>query len=338
MKSLRIGCLTWFNGTLASQTGEAITEYTFVGEVSKELRQSVCFTVDKQWQLAIPTEKGPHVWTSSDGHDWKSIGLPSIHQPKMAHVVLEAGSEQAAIIEPDWLHIWDKNRWKSEPLPKGADWAGADMNGNWWAVGSQPSSKNKMEEHEVAAWFLEQLGSEWEPIDIRPASWWQSIKVVGGGGFYSLSAINAKGTPLILASECAWFVEDPSWFIFTQESNGRFTIQKLPRLGISSIERHHDGTPFIITTDGDIWERKRGQWKPYGLAQSLSNYLQHHTHSEDITVSLAVKDEHVAAIATIWESGQHTEQFFLKSNTKGKDWSLVFKAKENQHLIAPYIF
>ena len=334
---MKAGWLLWEDSTLSLKTAKEIIPLVFLGQISKEMRDVVCMSVSQQWQLAIPTEKGPCLWVSSNGRDWKHTGNPSLNTPSEANIVLEARLGQAAIVEPGWVHIFDGDTWNQEKKPKGAGWAGLGRDGSWWVVGAQSSTRIKTADHEVAAWKRDTKGAPWKRIEIQPASWWQGVRTIARGGFGSLSAIDAMEDPLILASECEWFADDPSWFVFRQREDGRFHIQRLPRIAISSIERSDDGEPFIITTDGDLWEWEGKRWKSCGVAKSLSRSLLQYQIPTDQTVSLAIRKKVMAAVVTVWRKGKPAEQLALQSDDRGRSWSLILRSVEGQRFLAPWV-
>jgi len=320
------GWLCWKKDCLDLVNQDNLVESRLYENIQRDRLQKVGFAVDLWWLLMLPTPKGLELLISSDGKLWEK--LPEIPVTNNAHspvVKLDPQAGLFLVVELKQVHFCGADRvWRSLPLPEGATWVEVGTNSEWWAIGSQPSNRNGLlkTDREVALWYRAGLDNEWINLPIR-ASWWDTYWAIQDGGFEELQGIHAKGNPLVLASECAWFLDDPSWFLFTQKSTGEFAIQKLLNRSLTQIENDVRGRSIILTTDGEIWDWNGSQWKPRGIAVAISKALGKPANIGGLYVHLALAENEMYGVVTQFGRGVHDQKIPIRSTDSGRSWEIV---------------
>ncbi|HEV7590720.1 MAG TPA: hypothetical protein VGO40_21600 [Longimicrobium sp.] len=259
------GWLGWTDGRLRLVADGAGVVAEPVGDLPRERLGEVGFAVGRTWQLLLPGAGPPRLLVSNDGAGWTALPPPPVRGP--ASVGLHPDSGRVAVVEAGWLHAWElAGGWRTLPLPGGAVWVGEGTDGEWWAVGSRPSRRVRGSDREAAAW--RGAGGEWTSVAVRP-SWCDAYRAIESGGFETLQAADARAEPVVLASECAWFLEDPSWFLFTSRGDGRFAVQRLAGRVLVRLHRCTGGRPVAVTADGELWDWNGRRWDERGSAAGL---------------------------------------------------------------------
>lgn len=312
---MRGGWLGWRDGRLVvvADGGRVVGEPP--GEISREHLGEIGFAVGRSWQLLLPPATALRVLASADAAAWLELPSIPVHGPPNRAVVgLHPDSQRVSVVEPRWLHAWEEHGgWRTLPLPEGAVWVGEGTEGEWWAVGHRPAERVRGADREVAAW--RRSGDAWTPVPIR-AAWRDAFRAIRDGGFESLRAIDARAEPVVLASECAWFLDDPSWFLFTARPTGSFAIQRLAGRALARLHRDLAGRPVAITTDGEVWDWTGRRWKERGCAQRLRAACR---LSDGYRVHLALGEAAIYGVVVV-ARGQREERLAVRSPDEGRSW------------------
>jgi hypothetical protein len=257
-----------------AETGEAVAELD--ERVPADRLADVGFATDRTWQLVLPDGEGYRFFVGRDGPSWTELArvAPS-GASDQADPLLQAHRPAVALVEWEdgWLHVGTPDDgWHRRELPSGGRWAGVDAHGWWWVVGSKPSTRIPDADREIALWREEASG--WTQVRVRPASWVQAYRTIRNGGFEQLRAIDAAADPFVLASQCAWFHDDPSWFLFTRRDGDRFHVRRLRHRRLAALNRRPDGTPLARTVDGECWDWTGRGWQPRGYRGELASVLE----------------------------------------------------------------
>lgn len=317
------GWLTWGKDQLHLINDKGLT-HTFDFPIAAKLIDRVGFAVEYTWQLAIPTENDIQLLVSTNGKLWHHLPKAPLHGSIMRTAVgLHPYAERISIIETGQFHFYGAGQgWQTQSLPDGADWIGTGIDGQWWAVGSQPSTRIRVGDQEIAVWRCTETERVWEAIHIQ-TSWRDAYRTIRDGGFEKISAVNAQSNPIVLASECAWFLEDPSWFLFTQKSSGQFAVQRLPKRILARIARNKQGQPIAITTDGELWDWNGRKWLPRHAARILHQVLGYPAHYGGYRVHLAVAGIEIYGVVTNFDHGQQPNRIAIQSMDGGQSWCVV---------------
>ena len=316
------GWLCWEPDRLfwRSETKDTIAELE--ASIPFERVREIGFTAGETWQLVIPSGDGYRFFIGPNGPNWTvlQVVMPN-GELDQARPLLQPHAGVVALVE------WERNHltvgtlgdgWRGRSLPLGARWAGVDTDGLWWAVGSKPSSRIPTADREVALWRDEGSDS-WREEYVRLTSWWRAVQIIRKGGFEELQAINAAGEPLIVASQCAWFLDDPSWFLFVRRNDGRFYGQRLARRRLASLNRDSAGSPLARTMDGECWDWTGTEWRPRGYADELYDVLDPLFEDRPV-IHLSVGAELIRGVAR--SSGEPESDPVAIQRANGR-WSIV---------------
>lgn len=318
------GWLCWQDERLLVVTGEGQIRSQLQEPVPIDRLDEIGFAVGKSWQLVLPGQDGPHFFISPDGTTWQSVPSPPVqhHQPELS-IGLHPAANCVSVIDGEVLHFYGVTRtWQRVSLPAGAIWASAEREDIWWAVGSRPSQRVRTADREVALWRWGGAGYDWIDIAIQ-ASWWDAYHAIRDGGFEQLRAVDARSSPLVLASECAWFLDDPSWFLFVRLPSGKFAIQRLSGKVLARIERSLDGAPIAITTDGELWNWDGRQWRARGSAARIQNIMNASYGATPYHVHLALHADEIYGVASTFSQGAASQRVAIHSVDHGRSWRIV---------------
>ncbi|MCH8988024.1 MAG: hypothetical protein IIA92_04375 [Chloroflexi bacterium] len=282
------------------------------------------FAAGSCWQLALPGDRSPRLFTSADGAQWSALPEAPLGGPVHdAAVGLFPDSGLATIVENVSFHFHGSGQdaWSSLALPEGAVWVSPASDGGWWAVGSQPSKRIRTSEREAALWCLSANSAKWYPVTIR-ASWWDAYRAIRDGGFEQLRAVDANGSPAVLAGQCAAFLDDPSWFVFTAKRSGHFAIQRLRNRSLARIVRDARSRPVLITTDGELWDWNGRRWKARNSAHALRRLLGDAAIS---AVHLSFADEEVFGVIIRPANAGQERRTAVVSADGGRTWRVEDK-------------
>ncbi len=237
------------------------------------------------------------VWCSADGLAWRP--LPPPPRPlAMDALGLHPHLGAASLFGDGPTLIGTEAGWTELGLPHGATWLGADKDGHFWAVGSRPATRVKGVEREAAYW--QQDGTDWVEQPVR-LPWLDAARAIGGGGLESFSAIDALGDPLVLGSQCAWFLDDPSWFLFALRNDGRFRVTRLRDRRLVRLLRDEGGRPVAVTDDGERRTWNGRAWKVQGLARRLRQQLDTMGVAPRRAIQLDGTGDHLRGTVTTWD-------------------------------------
>ncbi|MBW4600811.1 MAG: hypothetical protein KME29_14725 [Calothrix sp. FI2-JRJ7] len=318
------GWLCWHNKQLILAENNGQVRICVNEQMPENQTDEIGFAVGKSWQLALPGEQQPQLFISLDGIMWQSLPpAPLQGSKKDAAVRLHPNYNLLSIIEPRFFHFYKFGEtWQTLPLPDGAIWVDAGADSEWWAVGSQPATRVQNANQEVAAWRKSAFDEIWVPISIR-TSWWEAYHTISNGGFEKLRAVNAQQQPVVFASECAWFLEDPSWFLFTSKPTGEFAIQRLLDRSLARIERDVQGQPIAVTTDGELWDWNGSKWKPRNSAKALCNTLGYSQNIGNYRVHLALARNEIYGVVTNYSNNIYNKNIAVYSMDSGRSWQIA---------------
>lgn len=289
-------------------------------EVPTEQLAGIGFGVDRYWELAVPGPAGPRFWWSRDGAGWRELPAPPRGFSSEAAYGLVPRLGGLFIVEPGWLQVKRVDEdWATLPLPDGAIWAGLGADGALWAVGSRPAVRVRNAPREAAAWHRERGAESWKAVELR-APWWDAYRAIQGGGFEQLRAVDATAHPVVLGSECAWFLEDPSWFLFVARADGRWTIQRLPNRALAHLERTPEGRPLALTADGELWDWNGQKWIPRGAASALEKALSAWGATGRRSIFSVVDGASVYGLAVLFADDGSRRERAVKSEDGGRTW------------------
>lgn len=126
-----------------------------------------------------------------------------------------------------------------------------DPYGGLWLAGKVASRRIPNAKNEVAIRYqapgTTSFDSRSPRLDLLTAA-----KTIRDGGLEELYAINAEGKPLVAISNCAWFVDDPSSFLFLHSDRGYWNVKRLVGQFIRRLIQASSSTLLVVTADGDI--------------------------------------------------------------------------------------
>ncbi|HYH04426.1 MAG TPA: hypothetical protein VEC37_15145, partial [Bacillota bacterium] len=252
---MKFGYLEWRDERLSIITDSDSTILD-IGEVAFEDISYIKFEVEKYYQLAIIRKRQQkcEFWFSKDGLDWCNYpdfpGNNNINLDKDWYFLYPHVNSVGLIRNFGKIfNVCHDNKWESFALPGRIKSIDIKPDLNFLAVGSQPAKRVKNLKEEIACWRKKPNDWEWEEVPITMNSWWNAYKTIQMGGFSELMEVNAQVQPYIFASECSWFLDDQSWFVYLQLLNGKFYAYRLGNLMIDSIRRTPEGLPVVLASN-----------------------------------------------------------------------------------------
>lgn len=216
------------------------------------------------------------------------------------------------------LYVGTPAGWTSTDVPEGTLWVALGEAGVVWAVGSRLSNRIPGAAREAAAWRRAHWGRPWELVPVS-LSFWDALRAVRGGGYEAFRAVNAGKSSVVFASECAWFVDDLSSFLYVWHEGGRCTMQRLRDRQLARIERDDSDMPRAFTTDGEAWLFDGRRFRPAGLAARLKRSL--YTEAEQqYTVQMAYSPPVISGVVTLWYAGRRVGHRTIASKDDGVSW------------------
>lgn len=289
------------------------------GEIGAAVVDDLAFTVARYGLLAFPRGQSVSCWRSEAGDVSKFLELPPMpDRGEMTDLGLHPRYGIITMLRGGIALVGDHARWSSNEVPEGTRWVAFDDAGALWAAGSRPSERVPGARTEIAAWRRDP-GGAWRDVPIS-LSFFDALKAIRGGGFESLSGIDPSIEPVVLAAECAWPLDDPSWFLYVRHA-GKFTVQKLRGRRLARLDRDTADVPWAFTTDGELWTFDGRRFRAAGLAAPLAHALRLRTN-ETRSVQLAVARPFIRGVVTIWREGHRHGHLTIASDDDGRNWEL----------------
>ncbi len=292
-------------GRLARLVGDALLPLEGVPPLPGLPASRIAFAGGRRAVLAAGDGDRVRAWRSDDGDRWLPV-------PPLAcdwdRVGLFADPGAVTCVAPGLARIGTPEGWRDLPLPEGAGWIGPGR-GGWWAVGSLPVEG--ADERVAAAW--RPAGAGRAATRAHPGLV-AAMRLRAGGGFDRFLAVDARAEPVVLASQCAWFLDDPSGFLHVLDRGGRLRSRRVPDRAVARLDREADGTPVAFTDDGERW-RWRGRWRRDGWAAGIRAALG----TAPARVHVAAAEGRVRALAWSARGGPVA----LGSEDGGRRWFRV---------------
>lgn len=316
------GWLVWTEGRLAMWMDDAVVPLEGPGVVSREAAALCGFSVGHRWLLVLPGPRAPAIWWSEDGLRWHAFADLPVHGPTIDQVGFHPRAGLVTVVHEQTLFVGREGAWSSIDLPVGASWVGASADGGWWAIGSRSAQCLRGAVREVAVWRRPAEADTWQEVPVS-LSWWDAWLTREMGGFEKLKGVDANGEPVVFASECTWFLDDPSWFLFARLPSGRFSVKRLAWRRLVNLDRDGQGRPLAFTDDGEVWRWEGRKWVSLGFATSLAISLVQAGLLGKPTIHMALVDQEAVATAVLWQRGQRSNQVALQTKDGGRNWSIL---------------
>lgn len=144
--------------------------------------------------------------------------------------------------------------WSSRPLPTHMDVRAVsfDTELGLWAAGAVPSRRIAGASTEAAVRYQRSSSTDYESRSPRLGVV-RAFQIISHGGLESLRGIDAEGDPLLATSDCAWFADDPSSFLFARRPRGRWTAARLAGRSLRSVLRLRPELALAVTAEGDLF-------------------------------------------------------------------------------------
>ena len=150
---------------------------------------------------------------------------------------------------------------------------------------------------------------------------WGALKV-RVGGVESFSAADLAGEIVVLAGQCANFLDDPTWYLFGQASaGGPFLVRRLGGAGLARLARDEVGRPLALTLDGEVWTWNSRRWLPRGLAAGLGRCLDRAGVPRRRAVQMALAGPQLRCVVRAW-AGDEAQRSAWGSDDAGRTWSV----------------
>ncbi|MGH7491684.1 MAG: hypothetical protein ACREOO_04760 [bacterium] len=127
-----------------------------------------------------------------------------------------------------------------------------DPTGGLWIAGAVPSHRIPNASSEVAIRYQALETAAFEACSPR-LSFLAAAKTIQHGGLETLRMIDVEGEPLIATSDCSWFLDDPSSFLFVCKEKDHWRVERLAMRSVRKLLRPTAGKLLVVTTEGDIF-------------------------------------------------------------------------------------
>jgi hypothetical protein len=331
---MRAGYLKWQNEELTLVDGSQPTKLD-IGKVGLEDIRQIKFQADQHWQLAILKDHKTkcEFWSSKEGKHWSRYP----EGPENNRIDLDEDwyflyphFNSVAILKKrkKLFYIYTENQWQTFSLPDGVEWIDLERGGNFLAVGAKPAIRVKNAKEEVACWRKEKGGAIWEEKPIVMDSWRNASKVIQMGGFQRLREADTRMEPYVFASECSWFLDDNSWFIYVKLPNGKFLGYRLRQLVLDKVERDTNGFPVIFASNYVqnvrlTWSGRK--WMTQDLTPPITKLLNQNGYFPDapLALSFAGHEQQLLAVGQMVRNQRaRVDNIVLQSNNSGLDWEI----------------
>jgi len=213
-------------------------------------------------------------------------------------------------------YFFSSNQWSQINLPDNAEHITMDKNGELLSIGKHAYKKN---ESILFYWIKSNENCDWNKFQIGIESFWQELKTRWAGGLYSLDNIYKFDNQVFLVSQCAWFFEDPSCFVFFKDTyKKKFFVHRFPWQGIVFIYINSKKEIFLFTDIGEIWKWKNNSWVSQKINKKVTKILNETGIKTDgIDIKVSVKDNNINYIAKLPQ-----KTVMLYSNDFGFSWKI----------------
>ena len=304
------------------------------GDLDRAASEGLAFAIDRFGLIAFRASEGLSCWRSESDDPSTFHPLPPLpaKSPASTDVGLHPRHGSVSVLLGRTFHVGTPAGWSSTEVPEGTLWVGLDDVGDLWAVGSRPSERIPGATREASAWRRRQPSDQWEQVPIS-FSFLDAFRIVRSGGYEAFRGVEAGISSAVFASECAWFMDDPSSFLYVWREGGRCTVQRLRDRQLARLDCDHAGTPRAFTTDGEEWQFDGRRFFPIGLVARL-NRAFHSGKDETRTAQMAYSQRLIRGVITLWHGGHRTGHLTVASDDDGLSWKLGDRIQSN----APYRF
>lgn len=144
--------------------------------------------------------------------------------------------------------------WQPRPLPEGmhAQDVSFDHSGGLWVAGAVPSLRLPGAAQEMVLVYQPAPGQAFQARTPR-LSLVSTAAAIQAGGMQRLRLVDAEAEPLVAVADCAWFMDDPSSFIFVRSHSGRWRVRRLAERSIRRILRPAPGRTLAVSAEGEFY-------------------------------------------------------------------------------------
>jgi hypothetical protein len=274
-----------------------------------------------------------------DDHGHTLIPLPpppgekalALHQGWIHH------RNQLFVIDGSCLFVLTQNgAWRKCIMPEGfvAYDADFDSDGGLWITGALLSTRLPNASTEAAILY-QAHGSDILESRSPKLSWLSAAMAIRNGGLEALRTVNAGGEPLVATSDCAWLFDDPSSFLFLLNTQGHWSVHRLPGRSIRTILRPTSLKLLVVTVKGDLLVIEEDQkLKQVGTAAALCAALRLACPNAPTDAQLLVRGADADKNNVLVAAGLYTlpagEMHWLvtalcHSSDSGANWTVIAK-------------
>lgn len=124
---------------------------------------------------------------------------------------------------------------------------------------------------------------------------------INNGGFSELCFADTRTEPYVFASECEWFLDDGSWFVFLKQPDGKFYAHRLKYKTLYSVDRDRAGNPVITAqnySEGEMLTWSGKKWISRDLTKNIKSHLKKAGYAFDDDLNF--RELFVTAISVLW--------------------------------------
>jgi hypothetical protein len=233
------GYLKWQNSKFFLVNESSEYHIDNIEKINRDDAGYIEFGIGKKWQIAYLNSKRTKCifLFSEDGIHWEKYP----EGPENNHIDV---NEDSYLIYPHFnsvailkrqkklFYIYIDNNWKIFPIPDSINYIDIETDKSFLAVGSKPPVRVYNSKMEIACFQKRKNSDSWNEVPIIMKSWWNASKTIKMGGFDQLQYADTRKIPYLFTSECAWWLDDPSWFLFIEQEDGTFYAHRLKNLQI----------------------------------------------------------------------------------------------------------
>lgn len=138
----------------------------------------------------------------------------------------------------------------------------------WRSFGRVPSADACIEGWEGAVWHLARAGDAWATVPV-PLNAKVRRRTIEDGGLASFQGGDIDSEPLVLVSQCDWFFDDPSMFLFTRKPSGEFHVHRLADRWLTALQRTEQGSLHAGSNNGEFLDWTGDGWAARGTASRI---------------------------------------------------------------------